>query len=72
MARWNDEEENVTLLYRPEKPTRARRAMTGVAWLIVGIVCFCLLAWFLAGCLDDGITQADNEAYRVAHREVTK
>ena len=70
MARWNDEEENVTLLYRPEKPTRARRAMTGVAWLIVGIAVFFLLAWLFAGAVDDGITQADNETYKVAHREV--
>lgn len=75
MNRCNDEEENVTLPYRTEKPTdKGDKIVVGekvvmfMIWLVVCVLGFIVLAWFLAGCIDDGIQQADNETYKVAHR----
>jgi len=43
------------------------KALRFIGWLIAGIIGFSLLAWLFAGAVDDGIQQADNEVYKVAH-----
>jgi len=57
-------------LFSPTEEARGGSpALRVIGWLIVGIALFFAVAWLFAGAVDDGVQQADNETYKVAHRE---